>query len=145
MDFVLIHVILTHSKKDNRVFIWKKYCQTGHTSAAFALATSKFGKTCLRLCPLLFNFSPNDSPWKTIKNVFFHLKISFCSLRYPKFCISVFPYFFHASDWIRGWSKINLTVCNLMNCLNKNLKTSCLISWEEKKAWYWNFAHTLKY
>ena len=40
-------------------------------------------------------------------------------LRYSNFCIFVFPSFY-VSHWLRGWSKINLEVYDVSNCLNKN-------------------------
>ena len=44
--------------------------------------------------------------------------------RYSNFCISVFPSFsLPVSHCFRGWSKINLKVCDAINCLNKNLIT----------------------
>ena len=68
-----------------------------------------------------FCFSPNDSPWKTMKNVFISSKKLFSFLRYLYFCIFVFPSFFPVSHCFRGWSKKNLKIYDVINCLNKNL------------------------
>ena len=63
-------------------------------------------------------------PVQKLWNFFlFHLKGSFCS---GDIQIFVFPSslpFFPVSHCVRGWSKINLKVCNIINCLNKNLIT----------------------
>ena len=54
------------------------------------------------MCPVffyqIFIFSPNDSPLKTMKNVFFfHLKSSFCSQDIEIFVIFYLP-FLHFPD-----------------------------------------------
>ena len=43
--------------------------------------------------------------------------------RYSDFCISIFPSFSTCQPFFRGWSKINLKVFDIINCLNKNLIT----------------------
>ena len=45
--------------------------------------------------------------------------------RYSYFCISVFPspLFFLCQHCFRGWSKKNRKVHDMINCLNKNLRT----------------------
>ena len=53
--------------------------------------------------------------------------------RHSSFCIFVFPAFFSVSLCFRGWY--------IINCLNKNLITFCLISWERNKVWHWSFVH----
>ena len=45
------------------------------------------------ICLSNFYFSPNDTPSKTMKNVFISSKILFSFLRYSNFCIFVFPSF----------------------------------------------------
>ena len=55
--------------------------------------------------------------------LFMSSKKLFSLSRYLNFCISVFPFFFPASHWLRGWWKINLKVYDVSNCLNKNLIT----------------------
>ena len=65
-----------------------------------------------------------------MKNAFW--KSSFCSRNIQFF---VFPFFFFpVGNRFRRWSKINLKVHDIINCLNKNLITFCLISWEVKKS-----------
>ena len=68
-----------------------------------------------------FYFSPNYSPLKTEKCSLFHLKISFCSRDIQVLVFSSSPLFLPASHCFTGWSKKNLKVCNVINCLNKNL------------------------
>ena len=63
-----------------------------------------------------FHFSPNGSPSKTMKDVFlFHLKNSF---RF--WDIQIFVFFLPVSHFLKAWSKINLKVCDIFNCLKKN-------------------------
>ena len=92
----------------------------------------------LKLTPSIFICSPDDSPSKTMKNPFY---FSFCSLNIQFFAFSSSP-FFSIGYCFRGWSKINLKVCDTINCLNNNsINTFCLISWEGKMVWHWNFVH----
>ena len=59
-----------------------------------------------------------------MKNVFFiSSKKPFLFSKYSDFCISVFPSFSPVSHSFRGWSKINLKVYDIINCLNKILIT----------------------
>ena len=51
----------------------------------------------------------------------FHLKSSFSSRDIQIFVFPSFPLFLSVSHCFRGWSKINLKVYNVINCLNKNL------------------------
>ena len=83
-----------------------------------------------------FYFSANDSPSKTMKNVFFiSSKKLFLFARYSNFCISVFPLFLPVSHCFRGWSKINLKVYDVTNCLNKNLMTHFVWYFEKEKRY----------
>ena len=70
-------------------------------------------------------FSPNDSPSKTIKNVFYfmYIKTSFRSWDIQIFIFSSSLFFFPVSHCFRGWFKRNLKVYDVINCLNKNLIT----------------------
>ena len=71
----------------------------------------------------------------------FHLKSSF---RYWDIQIFVFPSFalFLQVDYCFGGPLlINLKVYDAVNCLNKDIMTHCLISWEGKKVWHWHFVH----
>ena len=59
-----------------------------------------------------------------MKNDFFiSSKKLFSFWRYSKICISDFPSSFPLGHCFRGWSKINLKVYDVINCLNKNLIT----------------------
>ena len=80
------------------------------------------------------------SPSKNYVRCFlFHLKSSFCSWDIQFFVFPSYPLFRPVRHCFRALSKINLKVYNVMNCLNKNLITFCLISWQGKKVWHWNF------
>ena len=68
----------------------------------------------------IFHFSPNDSPSKTMKNVFFHLKSYFHSQDIQIFVLLSSPLFFPLSHCLRGWSKKNLKIYDIINCLNKS-------------------------
>ena len=67
-------------------------------------------KTCVRYFLSSFYFSPIDSPSKTIQMFFISSK-------------RFLPVFLPISHCFRGWSKINLKVYDIINCLNKNLIT----------------------
>ena len=65
-------------------------------------------------------------PFKNYEKCFlFHLKSSFCSQDIPIFLFLSSPLFLPSSrsHCFRGWSKINLKVYDVINCLNKNLIT----------------------
>ena len=58
--------------------------------------------------------------------LFISSKKLFWFSRYSNFCISSHlssPLFLPVSHCFRGWSKINLKVCEAINCLNQNLIT----------------------
>ena len=71
-----------------------------------------------------FLFFTKWQPFKNYeKSCLFHLKSTF---RSQHILIFVFPYFLLfllVSHCLRGWSKINLKVYDINNCLNKNLIT----------------------
>ena len=83
-----------------------------------------------------FYFSPNDSPSKTMKNVFlFHLKRSFRSQDIQAFVFPSPPLFLRVSHRFRGWSKINLKVYDVIHCLTKNLITHFVWYLEKEKRY----------
>ena len=91
----------------------------------------------LKLVPASFYFFHQTIPLqKTMKNVFlFHLRSSFCSWDIH---ISVFlpsPLFLSGSHCFRGWSKINLKVYGVINCLNKNSITHFVWYLEKEKRY----------
>ena len=98
---------------------------------------------CLKLVSAIFNkflFSTNWQPFKNYERCFlFHLKSSFRSRDIPIFLFPSVPLFLPVSHCFRAWSKINLKVSDVLNCLNKN--SFCLISSEGKKVWHWNYIH----
>ena len=92
-------------------------------------------------CPLFFFFySPNNSPYKFMKNAsYFIWRAFFYSQDIRIFIFPSFPLVIHC---LKKWSKKNLKVHDVINCLNKNLKTYCLITWEGKKVWYLNLLNS---
>ena len=80
-------------------------------------------------------FSPNGSPSKTIKDVFYFIWSFFGSrdIRFVVFPPS--PLFLPVSHCLRAWSKINLQVYDTINCLNKNLLTRFICYLEKKKRY----------
>ena len=71
----------------------------------------------------IFYFSPNDSPSKTVKKFSIYLKCSFRSRDIQIFVFASSPLFFTVNYCFRDWSKKNLKVYGVINCLNKNLIT----------------------
>ena len=53
--------------------------------------------------------------------------------RYLTFCISIFASFSPVSHCFRAWSKINLKVYDVINCLNKNLITHFVWNLEKEE------------
>ena len=80
-------------------------------------------KACVRYFLSNFYFSPNDSPSKTMKNVFSWSKKLFSFSRYSIFAFPSSPLFFPVSYCFRVWFKKNLKVYDVIICLNKNLMT----------------------
>ena len=78
-------------------------------------------KACIHYFLTNFYFSLNDSPSKTMKDVFISYKKLFSFSRYSNFCISIFPLFLTDSHCLRAWSKTNLKVYDVVNFLNINL------------------------
>ena len=60
---------------------------------------------------------------KLWKMFFISSKKLFLFSRYSDFCISVFCLFLRVSHCFRGWSKINLEIYDVFNCLWKNVIT----------------------
>ena len=60
---------------------------------------------------------------KLWKMLFISSKKLFSFLRYLNFAFPSFPLFLPVNHCFRGWLKINLKVCDIINCLNKNLVT----------------------
>ena len=62
--------------------------------------------------------------WKNSRHMlFFHQKSSFCSWDNKVFGSSSCPLFLPVRHCFRGWSKKNRKVHDMINCLNKNLRT----------------------
>ena len=83
-----------------------------------------FINACVRYLLSNLSLAPNDSPSKTMKNVFsFHLKSYFCPGDVKIFVFSSSPLFLTVIHCFRGWSKKNFKVYDVINCLSKDLKT----------------------
>ena len=82
-----------------------------------------------------FCFSQMIYPSKSMKNVFYFIWKLFS---FSRFFIQFFVYFsapiffLSVSHWFRGWLKNNL--CNISNCINKNLTTH-FVWYPEKEIW----------
>ena len=96
-------------------------------------------KACVRYLLTNFYFLPNDGPSKTMKDVFYFIKKIPFVLEKFKFLYFHLPLFFFLSDIALDWSKINLKVYNVINCLNKNLITHFVCYFEKEKRL--NFVH----
>ena len=90
----------------------------------FQISLQDCAKACVRYFLPNFCFSPHDKPFKNYEKMFlFHLKSSF-RFRDIKIFVSLSsPLFLPVSNCFRGWSKENLKVYDVINCLNKNLIT----------------------
>ena len=90
-------------------------------------------------CYFLTNFylSPNDSPLKTVTDVFYFIEKALFVLEIFDFLCFHLVLFFSVSHCSRAWSKINLKVYDVANCLKKNLIIHLV--WylqKEKKVWH---------
>ena len=93
-------------------------------------------KACVRYFLSNFYFSLNDSPSKTMKNVFiFNQKSPFRSQDILIFVLPSSPLFLPVSHCFRSWSKINFKVYDIINCLNKNLITHFLWYFGKEKRY----------
>ena len=93
-------------------------------------------KACVRCFLSNLYFSPNDSPSKTMKNVFlFHLKSSFHSGDIQIFVFLSSHLFLPVSHIFSGWFKKNLKVYDVIKCLNKNLITHFVLYLETEVRW----------
>ena len=80
----------------------------------------------------IFIFHQMIALQKLWKMFFISSKKLFLFSRYSIFCIFVFLFFFPVSHCLRGWSKKNLKIYNVINCLNKNLTTHFVRYLEEE-------------
>ena len=78
-------------------------------------------KACFHFFSTKFYFSPHDSPSKTMTGVFYFILKAFCSRDIENFVFPSSPLFLPISHCFRAWSKLNLKVYDIINCLNKNL------------------------
>ena len=69
----------------------------------------------------IFIFHQMMALQKLWKMLFVSSKKLFSSFGYSSFCIFVLPSFFLCQPCLRGWSKKNLKINDVMNCLYKNL------------------------
>ena len=99
----------------------------------FPILTHIVIKAWVRYFLKIFSLSPNVSPSKTMKDVFISSKKLFSFSRYLNFCI--FPLFLPVSHCVRAWSKINLQVYDVNNCLSNNLIRHFVLYLETKKRY----------
>ena len=92
------------------------------------------------LCPLFFRkflFFTKRWTFKNYERCFlFYLKSSFRSRDIQIFVFPSSPLFLPVSHCFRGWSKINLKVYDIINCLNKNLKKHFVWYLEKEKRYH---------
>ena len=84
---------------------------------------------------LIFIFTLNDSLLKTEKCFLFHLRILFRSQDIQIFVCPSSPLFLPVGHCFRVWSKMNLKVYDVINCLNKNLVTHFVWYHEKEKRY----------
>ena len=82
----------------------------------------------------IFIFHQMIALQKLWKMFFISSKKLFLFSRYSNFYIFIFPYFSPVSHCFRGWSKKNLKVYDVINCLNKNLITHFIWYLEKEKS-----------
>ena len=112
------------------------------------MTVKKMGKPFLNTCLMKTrtNNIVSTMDWITLTQTWRHIfkvwdkndissKKLFLFSRYSNFCIFVFPSFSPVSHCFRGWSKINLKVYDVINCLNKNLITHFVWYLEKEKRY----------
>ena len=93
-------------------------------------------KACVRYFLTNFYFSPNGSPWKTMRDVFYFIQNALSVSRDIQVFVFPFsPYFLSVTHCSRTWSEINLKVYDLIDCLNKNLMTHFIWYLEKEKSY----------
>ena len=80
-------------------------------------------KACVRHFSLFFIFNQTIALQKIWKMLFISSKKLFRSRDIQIFVFPSSPFFFPVTHCFRGWSKIDLIVCDIINCLKKNLIT----------------------
>ena len=94
-----------------------------------------FDKACVHIFYQIFISNQMIAFQKAWKMFFILSKKLFPLSRYLSFCILVSPFFFPVSHCTRDWSKINLKVYDIINCLNKTLITHFVWYHEKKKRY----------
>ena len=93
-------------------------------------------KACVRYFFNKFSFFTKRYLFKNYERYFlFHLKSFFRSWDIQIFVFSSSPLFLLVSHCFRAWSKINLKVYDVINCLNKNLMTHFVWYLEKEKRY----------
>ena len=101
-----------------------------------------FSKAAIQACLRCFSyFHQTIALEKLWEILFISSKKLFLILKIFRFLYSPLPLFSLVISYSRRWLKINLKVSDVINCLNKNWKTHCLVSSEGKKVWYWNLVN----
>ena len=107
--------------------------------------SSKFNNKDIRTMPLAYQIFISlqmIALQKLWKMLFISLKSSFCSRDIHIFVFPSSPLFLPVTHYFKGWSKINLKVCDVIRCLNKNLIITHF-AWylKKEKRRHWNFVH----
>ena len=100
----------------------------------------------LKTCVCYFSFFHQMTALKQLwKMLFISSEKLYSFSRYSNFYFSIFPSFFPVSHWLRGWSKRNLKIYNVSNCLNKNLITHFVWYLEKEKIYGIELCHLMEY
>ena len=95
-------------------------------------------KSCVRYFLSKFYFSPNDSPSKTMKNVFYFIeKALFIVEIFKSLYIHLLLFFSPSAIALEDDSRKILSLwCHQLS--KYELNTLCLIHWQRNKVWHWN-------
>ena len=105
-------------------------------------------KACVCYFLSKFYFSPNDSPSKTMKNVFYFIeKALFIVEIFKSFVYSSSPLFSLSAIALEDDSRKILSLWYHQLSKYEINNTLCLIHWERNEVWHWNFVHwySIKY
>ena len=115
------------SWKDAESIYWRdctKQCTVNYFQKVSICMIYYVFKACVRYFFIKFLSFTKWYPFKNYEKCFlFHQKSSFRTQDIQSFIFPSSPLFFPVSYCLRGWSKKNLKIYDVINCLNKNLIT----------------------